>query len=128
MLISCEDAGSDVRQLRRYCCTLRLAQVAAVQVEADDEAGGIVADVVARRSPDPEVLDEVAADLWRDSRLRAMAPAEAATRWLEPVATPMPYEPKNGILACVPFDLLSQRSQTLPRPAKGQPAEQQVVG
>lgn len=30
-----------VRQLRRYCCTLALGQMAAVQVEADDEADHI---------------------------------------------------------------------------------------
>lgn len=34
---------------------------------------------------DPETLEEVAAELWRDPRLSSMAPAEAAARWLEPV-------------------------------------------
>lgn len=38
------------------------------------------------RTVDPDQLDEVAADLWRDPRLRAMAPAEAAVAWLAPVA------------------------------------------
>jgi len=38
------------------------------------------------RTVDPELLEEVAHDLARDAALRAMAPAEAATRWLEPVA------------------------------------------
>ncbi len=38
------------------------------------------------RTVDPEQLEEVAADLWRDETLRALAPAEAAVVWLEPVA------------------------------------------
>lgn len=29
--------------------------------------------------------DEVAADLWRDERLREMAPAAAAVEWLQPL-------------------------------------------
>lgn len=37
------------------------------------------------RTVDPEVLDEVALDLWNDPRLRAMEPAAAAVDWLEPV-------------------------------------------
>ena len=37
------------------------------------------------RTIDPEQLDELAADLWRDERLRAMPPATAATEWLAPV-------------------------------------------
>ncbi|RZL93341.1 MAG: hypothetical protein EOP82_07925 [Variovorax sp.] len=39
------------------------------------------------RTVDPEQLDEVAADLWIDPRLRAMAPQEAAEEWLRPLAT-----------------------------------------
>ena len=35
---------------------------------------------------DPDELDELAADLWRDARLRDMAPAEAAAEWLKPIA------------------------------------------
>ncbi len=31
-------------------------------------------------------LEEVAMELWRDSHLRALPPAEAATLWLIPVA------------------------------------------
>lgn len=38
------------------------------------------------RTVDPDQLDEVAADLWRDERLRAMPPATAAMAWLAPVA------------------------------------------
>jgi hypothetical protein len=37
------------------------------------------------RTVDPEQLEVLAADLWRDARLRAMTPAEAAATWLEPV-------------------------------------------
>ena len=36
------------------------------------------------RTVDPERLEEVAADLWRDELLRAMLPADAALSWLEP--------------------------------------------
>jgi hypothetical protein len=39
------------------------------------------------RTVDPDELDQVAADLWRDERLRAMAPAEAADEWLKPIAS-----------------------------------------
>jgi hypothetical protein len=34
---------------------------------------------------DPQRLDDVALDLWRDERLRAMPPEEAAVAWLRPV-------------------------------------------
>lgn len=34
---------------------------------------------------DPQQLDDVALDLWRDERLRAMPPEEAAVAWLRPV-------------------------------------------
>lgn len=34
---------------------------------------------------DPQQLDDVALDLWRDERLRAMQPEEAAVAWLRPV-------------------------------------------
>ena len=44
------------------------------------------------RTVDPEQLDEVAADLWGDERLRAMPPATAAVEWLAPVA----YEPGSS--------------------------------
>ena len=37
------------------------------------------------RTVDPDLLDEVAGDLWRDERLRAMSPDAAAVMWLEPV-------------------------------------------
>ncbi|CAN7161509.1 MULTISPECIES: hypothetical protein [unclassified Variovorax] len=39
------------------------------------------------RTVDPEQLDELAADLWKDERLRALAPDDAATLWLEPLAS-----------------------------------------
>lgn len=34
---------------------------------------------------DPLDLEEVAHDLWRDERLRAMPPDEAAVDWLRPI-------------------------------------------
>lgn len=34
---------------------------------------------------DPTRLDDVALDLWRDERLRAMTPGDAAEEWLRPV-------------------------------------------
>lgn len=34
---------------------------------------------------DPLELEEVARDLWRDARLRAMSPDEAAIDWLRPI-------------------------------------------
>lgn len=37
------------------------------------------------RTVDPELLDEVAGDLWKDKTLRGMAPDVAAVAWLEPV-------------------------------------------
>ena len=37
------------------------------------------------RTVDPEFLCEVAGDLWRDERLREMAPDVAAVVWLRPV-------------------------------------------
>jgi len=39
------------------------------------------------RTVDPDVLEEVAADIARESRLRVLAPDEAAVLWLEPVGT-----------------------------------------
>lgn len=42
------------------------------------------------RTVDPLELEEVAAELWRDERLRAMAPGDAAVAWLGPV-TPLPF-------------------------------------
>lgn len=38
------------------------------------------------RTVAPEQLDELAADLWKDEKLRALAPDQAATLWLEPLA------------------------------------------
>lgn len=39
------------------------------------------------RTVDPEVLEEVAGDLWGDQALREMAPTQAAVAWLKPVAS-----------------------------------------
>ena len=38
------------------------------------------------RTLDPDVLEEVAADLSHDAHLRAMSPTQAAAEWLKPVA------------------------------------------
>ncbi|RZI69715.1 MAG: hypothetical protein EOP80_17695 [Variovorax sp.] len=37
------------------------------------------------RTVDPELLEEVAGDLWTDRALRELPPHEAAVAWLEPV-------------------------------------------
>jgi len=42
------------------------------------------------RTVDPLQLEEVAAELWRDERLREMAPGAAAVAWLGPVL-PLPF-------------------------------------
>ena len=38
------------------------------------------------RTVDPEQLEEVAGDLWRDARLRSMEPGDAAQAWLRPLS------------------------------------------
>lgn len=45
------------------------------------------------RTVDPAQLEELASDLWRDERLRSMSPIEAASAWLEPVASEPADEP-----------------------------------
>lgn len=40
------------------------------------------------RTVDPAQLDELAEDLAKDARLRAMSPQAAAVLWLEPVTPP----------------------------------------
>ena len=40
------------------------------------------------RTVDPEQLDEVAADLWKDERLRELPPEAAAVAWLGPIMDP----------------------------------------
>lgn len=42
------------------------------------------------RTVDPLLLEEVAADLWRDERLRSLPPDAAAVAWLDPVQ-PEPF-------------------------------------
>ncbi|WP_258187260.1 hypothetical protein [Variovorax sp. WS11] len=39
---------------------------------------------------DPLHLEEVAADLWKDERLRSLPPGAAAVAWLGPVL-PLPF-------------------------------------
>lgn len=48
VLIACELAGSDVRQLRSHGCALRLCQMSAMEVQADDEPRRVFALVFAR--------------------------------------------------------------------------------
>ncbi|SDE58051.1 hypothetical protein SAMN05444679_12585 [Variovorax sp. CF079] len=45
-----------------------------------------------------EPLEDIAADLWRDARLRAMTPAEAAQNWLEPVACADGHPRRHSLL------------------------------
>ncbi|MBC8057133.1 MAG: hypothetical protein H7Y61_11195 [Rhizobiales bacterium] len=40
------------------------------------------------RSIDPRQLDEVAAELWTDERLRRLEPARAVDTWLTPIIVP----------------------------------------
>jgi hypothetical protein len=42
------------------------------------------------RTVDPAQLDEVAADLWNDARLRELPPSRAATEWLRPIESSEP--------------------------------------
>lgn len=48
----------------------------------------VVSERLQRQWPtvDPARLDDVAADLWADEKLRSMAPLTAADEWLRPVA------------------------------------------
>lgn len=78
------------------------------------------------RTVDPEVLEEVAADLWADDSLRMLPATRAATEWLEPVSPPPPPS-SNGILARVPGDDIARGSQRLPAASKGQPEKLQIV-
>lgn len=41
------------------------------------------------RTVDPAQLEDLAWDLWRDERLRALTPSEAAQVWLEPITRKM---------------------------------------
>jgi len=78
------------------------------------------------RTVDPEVLEEVAADLWADASLRILPATRAATEWLQPVSLASPPS-ANGTLARVPGYDISRGSQGLPPPFKGQPEKLQVV-
>jgi hypothetical protein len=55
---------------------------------------------------DPQQLDDVALDLWRDDRLRAMPPEEAAVAWLRPVLT---QQFANGLRDAHQFEFGSSR-------------------
>lgn len=50
------------------------------------------------RTIDPDQLDELAADLWKDERLRRLAPDEAATQWLEPLASDHEHPGRNRLV------------------------------
>ena len=39
------------------------------------------------RTVEPALLEEAAVEVWRDAKLRGLAPAEAAAKWLQPVET-----------------------------------------
>lgn len=75
------------------------------------------------RTVNPEVLEDVAADLWADESLRMLPATRATTAWLEPVSPP----PANGMLARVPGNYIARGSQELPAPSKGQPEKLQTV-
>ncbi|RYG35548.1 MAG: hypothetical protein EON93_06375 [Burkholderiales bacterium] len=45
------------------------------------------------RTVDPELLEEVAGDLWADHALRELPPNEAALAWLEPVVRAPDHRP-----------------------------------
>jgi len=44
------------------------------------------------RTVDPEQLEEVASDLWRDASLRVLSPAEAAVVWLKPITAAIGWQ------------------------------------
>ena len=46
------------------------------------------------RTIDPEQLDDLAADLWKDEQLRQLPPAQAAIAWLAPIAQRQPSHPE----------------------------------
>ena len=54
------------------------------------------------RTVDPDVLEEVAGDLWNDETLRNLRPEQAATALLEPVALryvqPLHCRAQTGVL------------------------------
>jgi hypothetical protein len=86
------------------------------------------------RTVDPEVLEDVAADLWSDESLRALPATQAATEWLRPLEDPAPprTSPKspfesNGLLARISGADIARGSQGLPVATKGQPEELQTV-
>lgn len=59
-------------------------------MEQTSHAGGWLAVMSARLQQqwptvDPGRLDDVALDLWRDEKLRALSPYRAANEWLRPI-------------------------------------------
>ena len=49
------------------------------------------------RTVEPDVLEDLAEDLSRHERLRAMTPADAAALWLEPVGSPNSPQQRNEV-------------------------------
>ncbi|OUL98767.1 hypothetical protein A8M77_29945 [Variovorax sp. JS1663] len=85
------------------------------------------------RTIDPEVLEDVANDLWADESLRTLPPTRAAIEWLKPLEEPEPERsrqpspfPSNGILAKIPGADVARGAQGLPTAAKGQPEQMQA--
>jgi hypothetical protein len=77
------------------------------------------------RTVDPEVLEDVAADLWADESLRILPATRAASEWLRPLEDPETPPPplrstfeSNGILARVPGADVARGSQGLPEATK----------
>src|SRR5262245_37829632 len=86
------------------------------------------------RTVDPEVLEDVAADLWADESLRALPATRAASEWLRPLEDPerpktpqrSPFE-SNGILGRISGADIARGSQGLPQASRGQPEQLQAV-
>jgi hypothetical protein len=78
------------------------------------------------RTVDPEVLEDVAADLWGMDSMRILPPLVAARDWLEPVALPPPEGPQ-GILGSVPGDWIARGSKELPAPGPADTEPRRVV-
>lgn len=65
-------------------------------------------------------LEDVARTLWRDARLRAMWPEEAAADWLRPVARPGECgEGSSGAVASHPSFSLTGKPSPAGQPVRG---------
>ncbi|VTU30001.1 hypothetical protein E5CHR_02925 [Variovorax sp. PBL-E5] len=79
------------------------------------------------RTVDPEVLEDVAADLWAMESMRILPPLVAARDWLEPVTPPPPADPVRGILGHIPGDWVSRGAKGLPTPGPADTEPRRVV-